>query len=308
MRIATFNVNSLKVRLERVTAWLAAARPDVLCLQETKMADSAFPAERFAELGYEAAHHGDGRWNGVALLSRVGLVGVQAGMDGPADAAGCRLLAATCGGVRVHSVYVPNGREVGSPYFDEKLQWLEALRDLLDRTCGSGDAVAVCGDFNVAPDDRDVWDPSALVGATHVTVEERRALAHVQAWGLSDALRLHYPQAGLFSWWDYRGGAFHRRRGMRIDLVLLSEGLADRCTWALVDRNERRGAQPSDHVPVLADVADAGRRSDEAGVREVVRRTDPADGSAAAAGAGAGAAGGGAAAAAAAGAGGAGGP
>lgn len=291
MRIATFNVNSLKVRLERVTAWLAAARPDVLCLQETKMADSAFPVERFEELGYEAAHHGDGRWNGVALLSRVGLVGVQAGMGAPADSAGCRLVAATCGGVRVHSVYVPNGREVGSPHFDEKLRWLEALRDLLDRTCRSGDAVAVCGDMNVAPDDRDVWDPSALVGATHVTAEERRALANVQAWGLSDALRLHYPQPGLFSWWDYRGGAFHRRRGMRIDLVLLSEGLADHCTWALVDRNERRGAQPSDHAPVLADVAESGRRSDEAGVREVVRRTDPADGSAAGAAGAAGAGG-----------------
>lgn len=256
MRIATFNVNSLKVRLERVVAWLESARPDVLCLQETKMADSAFPAQRFAELGYEAVHHGDGRWNGVAVLSRVGLADVRAGMDGPADEAGCRLLAATCGGVRVHCAYVPNGREVGSAHFEEKLRWLASLRDLLDRSCAPGDDVVVCGDMNVAPEDRDVWDPAALVGATHVTLEERRALGHVQAWGLSDALRLHFPQSGLYSWWDYRGGAFHRRQGMRIDLVLLSGGLAERCSWAVVDRNERRGAQPSDHAPVLADVAE----------------------------------------------------
>ncbi len=254
MRIATWNVNSLKARLDRVTGWMAEARPDVLCLQETKLADAAFPAMAFEALGYESAHHGDGRWNGVAVLSRVGLEDVRRGFDGPADAAGCRLLAATCGGVRVHSVYVPNGRSVGSEHFEEKLRWFAALRSLLDERCDPADPVVVCGDVNVAPRDSDVWDPAALVGSTHVTPEERAALDEVCAWGLVDAFRLHHADPGLYTWWDYRGGAFHRRQGMRIDLVLLSRPLAERCTWALVDRNERKGQQPSDHAPVLVDV------------------------------------------------------
>lgn len=258
MRIATWNVNSLKARLERVTDWLAAAAPDVLCLQETKVADTAFPAMAFQALGYETVHHGDGRWNGVAICSRVGLVDVQAGFGGqPIDGtAGCRLLAATCGGVRVHSVYVPNGRSVGSEHFRQKLEWLASLRDLLAGTCRPDEAVAVCGDMNVAPDDRDVWDPAALVGSTHVTPEERAALGALVDWGLVDAFRQLYPEDGLFTWWDYRAGSFHKRQGMRIDLVLLSRPLADRCTWALVDRNARKGQQPSDHAPVLVDVAD----------------------------------------------------
>ncbi len=255
MRIATWNVNSLKARLERVTAWMAEARPDVLCLQETKLADAAFPSAAFEALGYQSAHHGDGQWNGVAVVSRVGLDDVRPGFGGPADAAGCRLLAATCAGVRVHSVYVPNGRSVGSEHFEEKLRWFAALRELLGSCCSPGDPIAVCGDVNVAPEDHDVWDPAALVGSTHVTVEERQALADLCSWGLVDAFRLHQPDAGIYSWWDYRGGSFHRRQGMRIDLVLVSQPLAERVSWALVDRNERKGAQPSDHAPVLVDIA-----------------------------------------------------
>ncbi len=253
MRIATWNVNSLKARLPRVEEWLEYARPDVLCIQETKLADSAFPAMAFSALGYESAHHGDGRWNGVAVLSRVGLEDVAAGFGGPADSEGPRLVAATCGGVRVHSVYVPNGRSVDSEHYVAKLAWLGELRGLLEATCSAGDPVAVCGDFNVAPEDRDVWDPAALVGETHVTEAERVALAALQGWGLVDAFRLRYQEDRLFTWWDYRAGNFHKGIGMRIDLVLVTEVLAQRCVGALIDRNARKGQQPSDHAPVLVD-------------------------------------------------------
>ena len=262
MRIATWNVNSLNARLPRVEEWLAYAQPDVLCMQETKVADAAFPAMAFSALGYETASHGDGRWNGVAIASRVGLSDVVGGFGAsaadPADAApddrGARLVAATCGGVRVHSVYVPNGRSVGSEHYAAKLSWLEDLRAYLERTCAPGDDVAVCGDFNVAPEDRDVWDPAAMEGSTHVTEPERAALAAVQAWGLSDAFRLCYQQDQLFTWWDYRAGNFHKHMGLRIDLVLVSKSLAERVSGALVDRNARKGKQPSDHAPVLVDI------------------------------------------------------
>lgn len=254
MRIATWNVNSLRVRLDRVSSWIVANQPDVLCLQETKMADAAFPSSAFEAIGYQSVHHGDGRWNGVAIVSRVGIDEVDISMGGPADAAGCRLVAATCGGVRVHSIYVPNGRSVDSEHFAEKLAWLAALRSLLDATCRPSEPVAVCGDFNVAPDDRDVWDPAAMVGSTHVTQAEREALAGLEQWGLHDAFRIHHADPGLFSWWDYRGGSFHRGQGMRIDLVLLSHSLAKRCSAAWIDREQRKGPQPSDHAPVVADI------------------------------------------------------
>lgn len=257
MRIATWNVNSLTARLPRVEQWLGYAQPDVLCMQETKVADAAFPTLALSALGYESAPYGDGRWNGVAILSRVGLedVTVGFGSDVGADAQGCRLVAATCGGVRVHSVYVPNGRVVGSEYYTAKLQWLEALRSYLERTATPTDPLCVCGDFNVAPDDRDVWDPDALEGSTHVTEPEREALRNLQAWGLVDVFRALYPQTGLFTWWDYRAGNFHKHFGMRIDLILLSQTLAEKSTSALVDRNARKGKQPSDHAPLFVDVA-----------------------------------------------------
>ena len=254
MRIATWNVNSLKARLGRVEDWIDYARPDVLCLQETKLADAAFPYGAFAALGYEAAHYGDGRWNGVAIASRVGLDDVAPGFGGDVDDQGCRLVAATCGGVRVHSVYVPNGRSVDSEHYAAKLAWLAELHDHLERTCDPAESVAVCGDFNVAPDDRDVWSPAAFAGATHVTGPERDALGALEHWGLVDAFRLQYDQGELFSWWDYRAGNFHKRQGMRIDLVLVSRPLADRFVFALMDRNARKGEHPSDHAPVFVDV------------------------------------------------------
>jgi len=255
MRIATWNVNSLNARLPRVEEWIAYAQPDVLCMQETKLADTAFPALAFSALGYQSAPHGDGRWNGVAIVSRVGLDDVEPGFGDGADEQGCRLVAATCGGVRVHSVYVPNGREVGSEFYEAKLAWLGQLRKYLDERAKPSDPVAVCGDFNVAPDDRDIYDRAALEGQTHITEPERQALRDIEDWGLVDAFRLFYDQDRLFSWWDYRAGNFHKHLGMRIDLVLLSRSLAEKATYALIDRNARKGKQPSDHTPVFVDVA-----------------------------------------------------
>jgi len=261
MRLATWNVNSLKARLSRVEAWLASSSPDVLCLQETKSTDAAFPAGRFATLGYESVHHGNGRWNGVAILSRVGLESPRPAFHGedPAAVTECRIVAATCAGARVVSVYVPNGRVVDSEFYVAKLEWLARLRAELDATCAPGAAVAVCGDFNVAPADLDVFDPAQFAGATHVTGRERDALAVVLRWGLRDVVRELSPDGpGPFSWWDYRGGAFHKGEGMRIDLALLSAPLASRVTSAYVDREERKkgtsGEVPSDHAPVVVDI------------------------------------------------------
>jgi exodeoxyribonuclease-3 len=254
VRIATWNVNSLAARLPRVEEWIRYAEPDILCLQETKQADAGFPYGAFAALGYEAAHHGDGRWNGVAIVSRVGLTGVESGM-GPDDAQGSRLIAADCGGVRVLSVYVPNGRSLDSEQYPAKLTWLARLRSILENTTSPDRPVAVCGDFNVAPEDRDVWDPAQFVGMTHVSQPERDALADLQAWGLVDVFRRLYDQDRLFSWWDYRGGAFHRHQGLRIDLILVTDVLARRASYGLIDRNARKGQKPSDHTPVLIDTS-----------------------------------------------------
>ncbi len=255
MRIATWNVNSLTARLPRVEEWIGYARPDVLCLQETKQADDAFPTGAFADLGYETAHHGDGRWNGVAIASRVGLAEVSTGMGSADDAQGTRLISADCGGVRVFSVYVPNGRSLDSEHYPAKLAWLARLRAILEETCTPDRPVAVCGDFNVAPEDRDVWAPSEFEGMTHVSPAEREALGRLEAWGLVDAFRRVYDQDGLFSWWDYRAGNFHKHRGMRIDLILVTEVLAASTRYALIDRNARKGEKPSDHAPVFIDTA-----------------------------------------------------
>ncbi|GAC1517462.1 MAG: exodeoxyribonuclease III [Acidimicrobiales bacterium] len=247
MRLATWNVNSLRARLGRVEEWMAYAQPDVVCLQETKLADAAFPTMAFTAMGYESAHHGDGRWNGVAILSRVGLVDVAPGFGEER-----RLIAATCGGVRIASVYVPNGRSLDSEQFAAKLEWLAMLRTWLES--GSPDhLLAVCGDFNIAPDDRDVYDPRRFVGSTHTSPEERAALAELARWGLRDAFRMLYPQERLFTWWDYRAGDFHNHRGMRIDLVLVTQRLAQAARWGVIDRNARKGKLPSDHAPVVID-------------------------------------------------------
>ncbi|MGH9075936.1 MAG: exodeoxyribonuclease III [Acidimicrobiales bacterium] len=255
MRIATWNVNSLKARLGRVEEWLAYASPDIVCLQETKLSDAAFPHMAFEALGYQSAHHGSGQWNGVALLSRVGLTDVQPGFaPGLEPDPDARLVSATCGEVRVSSVYVPNGRSLDSDHYRYKLSWLARLRDHLDRTTGVGQDVAVCGDFNIAPRDGDVWDPAAFVSSTHVSGPERDALAALEGWGLTDAFRRRWPEDRLYTYWDYRAGDFHDHRGMRIDLLLLSAPLAAGVTWALVDRNARKGKMPSDHAPVFVDV------------------------------------------------------
>jgi exodeoxyribonuclease-3 len=256
VRLATWNVNSLGARLPRVTAWLEEHQTDVLCLQETKLADDKFPSEVFADLGYETVQHGDGRWNGVAIVSRIGATDPVRGLGGPEDEHGARIIAATCGGVRVHSVYVPNGRSLDNEFYAIKLDWLARLRAMLDETCRAGDSVAVCGDFNVAPDDSDVWDPQHFVGATHVSEPERAALRHVEDWGLIDVFP-RFNEPGVFTWWDYRAGDFHQGRGMRIDLVLVSDDLAGRASGAFRDRDARKGQKPSDHAPVVVDFADA---------------------------------------------------
>ena len=257
MRIATWNVNSLKVRMPRVDEWLADARPDVLCMQETKLADEAFPAEEFAALGYESAHHGQGQWNGVALLSRVGLSDVVAGFaDGGPPDPDARIITATCGAIRVSSVYVPNGRALDHEHYRYKLDWMRRLRAHAAADGGHGVDRIIAGDFNIAPEDRDVYDPAKFLDATHTSAAERQVLADLCSDGLVDLFRVHHDADRLYSWWDYRAGDFHQGRGMRIDLVLGSATLAARCTWAIIDRNARKGTQPSDHAPVVVDLDD----------------------------------------------------
>jgi exodeoxyribonuclease-3 len=206
----------------------------------------------FASLGYEAAHHGDGQWNGVAILSRIGLADVVPGFGDES-----RLLAATCGGLRVVSLYVPNGRTPESPQYAAKLEWLATLRTWLDESSRPDQRLALCGDFNIAPDDRDVYDPAKYIGTTHTSGPEREALARLEEWGLSDAFRSLYPGGNLFTWWDYRAGDFHNHRGMRIDLVLVTEPVARGVRWGIIDRNARKGKGPSDHAPLVIDIDDA---------------------------------------------------
>ena len=263
MRLATWNVNSLKARLPLLERWIVGSQPDVLCLQETKVADEAFPADFFTDLGYESVHHGNGPWNGVAIVSRVGLERLDQGF--PDDLAGseaeARLVSARCGGVTVVCVYVPNGRTVDSEHYVAKLAWLEHMLGYVATTAPATSDVIVCGDFNVAPSDLDVFDPAYFEGSTHVTAAEREAVSRLLDLGLEDAFRCQYPATGgLFSWWDYRAGNFHKGRGMRIDLVLASTPLMERIEWAFIDRNARRGQgsktepQPSDHAPVVVGI------------------------------------------------------
>jgi exodeoxyribonuclease-3 len=256
VRIATWNVNSIQQRLPRLLPWLEERRPDVVCLQETKLADDAFLdliGDELADRGYEVAVHGEATWNGVAILSKAGLEDVVLGLDGalgfPHPEA--RALSATCDGIRVHSVYVPNGREPGSEHYEYKLAWLAALRDELS---AGPDATVVCGDMNVAPTEEDVFDPEAYVGQTHVTARERAALAELQALGLRDVVRDRWPGERVFTYWDYRAGMFHRDLGMRIDLILASAPVAGRVRAAWVDRLARKGKGPSDHAPVIVDL------------------------------------------------------
>ena len=259
MRIATWNVNSIKQRMPRLVPWLDERRPDVVCLQETKLADEALTdllGDELGARGYEFAAHGEAAWNGVAILSRVGLADVTTGLS---DAPGfphpeARAIAATCDGLRVHSVYVPNGRVPESDHYEYKLEWLAALRAVV---AAAGPATVVCGDMNIAPTDADVFDPDAYIGQTHVTPREREALAELMAVGLHDVVRDHWPGERVFSYWDYRAGMFHQDLGMRIDLILAGDPVAARVKAAWIDRQARKGKGPSDHAPVIVDLDEA---------------------------------------------------
>ncbi|MGB6060043.1 MAG: exodeoxyribonuclease III [Microthrixaceae bacterium] len=252
MLIATWNVNSLNARMPRVEQWLTEMAPDVLCMQETKMTDAQFPSMDFQRLGYDSVHYGQGRWNGVAILSKVGIEDVVFGFNDGADPdPDARIVWATCGGVRVSSVYVPNGRELTNDHYVYKLDWLARLRTHLDTHHDPAELLVILGDWNVAPTDADVWDAADFVGMTHVSPPERDAIARVKDWGLVDTLRERYPDDGIYTFWDYRNGDFHKRRGMRIDYLLSTAPLAALCEADLVDRNARKGTKPSDHAPVL---------------------------------------------------------
>ena len=259
MRIATWNVNSIRSRLDRVTAWLQRTGADVLAMQETKVADAKFPVMDFEAIGYEVAFHGLNQWNGVAIASRVGLADVQTHFAeqptwGDPPSAEARALGATCGGVRVWSLYVPNGRTLIDPHYLYKLDWLAALRNQAATWLEqNGDAqIALLGDFNVAPLDEDVWDTSVFEGATHVSPPERDAFAALQEAGFTEVSRAHTP--GAYTYWDYQRLRFPRNEGMRIDFALASPALAERVLGAAIDRNERKGKGASDHVPVISEV------------------------------------------------------
>jgi exodeoxyribonuclease-3 len=259
VRIATWNVNSVKQRVPRLLAWLDERQPDIVCLQETKLADNAFTSLLGGELDqrrYAVALHGEAQWNGVAILSRVGLDDVVPGLeDGPGfPDPEARAIAATCGGIRMYSVYVPNGRVPDSDHYHYKLAWLAALRGVV---AAGGRSAIVCGDFNIAPTDADVFDPDAYLGETHVTPPEREALAQLQSVGLHDVVREHWPTSRVFTYWDYRAGMFHKDLGMRIDLVLAGDPVASRVHAAWVDRRARKGTLPSDHAPVIVDLDEA---------------------------------------------------
>jgi exodeoxyribonuclease III len=297
MRIATWNVNSLKARPEAVELWLAKAEPDVLLIQETKLADADAPVMPLRMLGYEVAHHGEGRWNGVAILSRVGIEDVVTNFgDGPvrdssagaAVAAGeddfnpldeARMVSAVCGGVRVASLYVPNGREVGSAFFEGKLRWFDRLSRWLAETRSPDEPLVLGGDYNVTPADEDVWNPARAHGGTHVSEPERAALARLRDWGLVDAYRSVQPARGRFSWWDYRAGMFHRNEGMRIDLLYATPPVIERLIWSEIDREARKGPPtPSDHAPVVMDLDEPGKAFDPGwtgALERIAARTKP---------------------------------
>ncbi len=275
MRIATWNVNSLNARLEKVHWWLERAKPDVLLMQETKLKDDAAPHEEFARLGYELAHHGEGRWNGVAIASRIGISDVICNFGEPlapaetADTgddeplAEARMISACCAGVRVTSIYAPNGRSVGSPFYKQKLLWFARLARWHRETQSAERALVLGGDFNVAPADEDVWDANACHGGTHVSAEERAAFEQLLRWGYSDAYRAKHPERQRYTWWDYRAGNFHKNFGMRIDHLLITAPLERRLVASEIDREARRGKPvPSDHAPLVIDLDEPGKPFD----------------------------------------------
>jgi len=300
VRIATWNVNSLKARQEAVERWLERAAPDVLLLQETKLTDGDAPVMAFAMVGYQLVHHGEGRWNGVAIAIRDGLAvgdvvtnfgdgpvrdsGPGAGADvvseddfNPFDEA--RMLAATIDGLRVVSLYAPNGRVVGSPFYTGKLAWFDRLARWIRESGAANGPLVLGGDLNVAPTDKDVWDAAAVHGGTHVSEPERAAFQALLATGLVDAYRAQHDESGRFSWWDYRAGMFHKNLGMRIDHLLVSPAVASRIVGAEIDRDARKGPPiPSDHAPLLIDLDAPGRPVDpdwEGALARIAARTRP---------------------------------
>jgi exodeoxyribonuclease-3 len=275
MRIATWNVNSLKARLEKVLWWVDRAKPDVLLMQETKLADEDAPVKPFEQAGYELVHHGEGRWNGVAIASRCGIGGVisnfgeplrsaqtsETGDDEPLAEA--RMVSAECAGVRIVCVYAPNGRQVDSPFYEAKLLWFDRLSRWINETVTPEIPAVIGGDFNVAPHDIDVWDPAACHGGTHVSKRERQAFARLSEAGFVDAYRLHHAEPGRYTWWDYRAGNFHKNFGMRIDHLLVTTSLRQRVVWAEIDREARKGKPiPSDHAPLVLDLDKPGHPFD----------------------------------------------
>jgi len=256
VKIATWNVNSIRTRLPRLLVWLERRRPDVVCLQETKVADDQFPFAELRALGYEALVAGQQTYNGVAVLTRAGAEEVARRLPDEGDDAQRRLLVARVAGLKVMSIYGPNGQEVGLDKYAYKLDWYRRFRAFLETSSKPDEALVLCGDLNIAPEDRDVWDPEKWRGQIMFSDPERAAFCDLVSWGLRDSLRLHRQEGGLFTWWDYRAGAFHRGWGLRIDHVLLTPALAARCLSVEIDRDERKGKKPSDHAPVVATLAD----------------------------------------------------
>ena len=279
MRIATWNVNSVRARVDRVVGWLERTGTDVLALQETKCRDEQFPWSRFEDAGYQVAHVGVSQWNGVAIVSRIGIEDVVTSFPGqpsfgaPEPAVEARALGATCGGVRVWSLYVPHGRAVGDPHYVYKLQWLERLREAAaawtDPVAGDpGAPIALLGDWNVIPSDDNVYDPADFIGHTHVTGQERERFSAFGDAGWTEITRVHVPEPGSYTYWDYKQLAFPRNKGLRIDFAWTSPALTARVSGVRIDREERKGTGASDHVPVVLEVADDGATGPDGGRRE----------------------------------------
>jgi exodeoxyribonuclease-3 len=253
MKIATWNVNSINIRLEQILDWLETHQPDALCLQETKCTDDKFPVDVFLQAGYHSAFVGQKSYNGVAILSPAEISDVQLNFPGDDADAPKRLIAATVKGVRIVNTYIPNGTELWTDKFTFKLDWLQRLRRFFDETCDKNADVLLCGDFNVAPDERDVWDVAFWEGKLHFTKPERAAIHHVKQWGFVDVFRQMNGDEKLFSWWNYREGSFFKNQGLRIDHIWTSRSLAEKCTACWIDRKPRGAERPSDHTPVVAE-------------------------------------------------------
>jgi exodeoxyribonuclease-3 len=275
MRVASWNVNSLKARLEKVLWWLERAAPDILLLQETKLGDADVPRDELARAGYQLVHHGVGGANGVAIASRGALTDVITNLGLPLDAPATeeapddqplrepRMVSAVCEGIRFVSIYAPNGRTVGSIFYQAKLAWFARLQRWLEETRRPEEALIMGGDYNVAPTDADVWDPARCHGGTHVSPPEREAFARLLRWGFVDSYRRLHAEGDRYSWWDYRAGMFHKNYGMRIDHLLATAPIAARVVWAEIDREARKGKPiPSDHAPVIIDLDQPGRAID----------------------------------------------